>query len=134
MRTWDATLIAPAIKHFLKTEDRVDPIEWLSNPDNIVLVNDTGDLALFEKGIKHVYSGHYYFQSRGRKAIKAGLEFLDELMNSCYNINIITGLVPLQHLGARWMTRRLGFTSHGVVHAQDNHYELFILSRKEFNS
>lgn len=132
MRTYDATLVAPAIKHFLRSEEKVDTIEWLSNPDNIVLVNDVGDMALFEKGIKHVYSGHYYFKSRGRKAISSGLELLDELLNSCYNINVLTGLVPLEHLGARWITRKLGFTSHGVVHLNDKHYELFILTKKEF--
>lgn len=134
MRSWDATIIAPAIAHFLKTEDKVDPIDWLSDPDNIVLVNEIGDIALFEKGIKHIYTGHYYFKSRGRQAITSGKAFLDELLNSCYNISIVTGLCPLEHLGARWLTRQLGFTSHGVVDYIDNkHYELFILTKEEFN-
>jgi hypothetical protein len=132
-RIFDANLIAPAIKHFLRSDAIVDPIEWISNPDNIVLLNDEGDMALFEKGIKEVYSGHYYFQSRGRKAITSGLELLDELLNSCYNIKVLTGLVPIEHLGARWMSRRLGFTSHGVCHLNDKHFELFILTKKEFN-
>lgn len=132
-RTWDATKIAPAVEHFLSSSEKVDPIEWLANPDNIVLTNTKGDLALFEKGIKHVYSGHYYFNSRGRQAIASGLEFLDELFNSCYTIRVLTGLVPLRHLAARWLTRRLGFTSHGHVQLED-HYELFILTQEEFNS
>lgn len=134
MRTWDAHLIAPAIKHFLKTEDKVDPITWLSNPDNIVLINDLGDIALFEKGVKHIYTGHYYFKSRGRQALNSGKEFLDELFNTCYNISIVTGLTPIELLGARWLTRQLGFSSHGVVTYIDNkHYELFILTKEEFN-
>lgn len=132
MRTWDAVKVAQAVKHFLKSEDKVDPIEWLSNPDNIVLINDKDDLALFEKGVRHIYTGHYYFKSRGREAIKSGQEFLDEFFNSCYNINVLTGLVPLEHLGARWLTRKLGFTSHGVVQI-DKYYELFIITKKEFN-
>lgn len=132
MRIWDAYKLAPAIKHFLKSESKVDPIDWLSNSDNIILENEHGDLALFERGIKHIYSGHYYFKSRGRKAITAGKNFLDELLNSCYNIEVLTGLVPIDHLGARWMSRQLGFTSHGVVHLHDKHYELFILTKKEF--
>lgn len=133
MRTWDAVKISSAIETLLKPEDRVDPIDWLSDPANIVLENDLGDMALFEKGIKHIYSGHYYFQSRGRGAITAGLNFLDELLNSCYNINVLTGLVPLDHLGARWLSRKLGFTSHGVVQIRKKHYELFILTKREFN-
>lgn len=133
VRMYDANEVYPAIKHFLKTEEKVDPIDWLSNPDNIVLVNDRMDMALFERGIKQVYTGHYYFKSRGRQAITAGVEFLDELLNTCYNINVLTGLVPIEHLGARWLSRRLKFTSHGVVHIDDKHYELFILTKEEFN-
>jgi hypothetical protein len=136
MRTYDATLIAPAVEFYLKANsDKVDPIEWLSNPDNIVLMNDHGDLALFEKGIKDVYSGHYFFKSRGRQAINTGRDFLDELFNTCYNIDILMGLSPLDNLGARWMSRQLGFTSYGAVTYKDNKsYEMFIITKKEFNN
>lgn len=134
VRTWDASLIAPAIKHFLNSDDLVDPIEWVSNPVNIVLINAHGDMALFEYGIKDKYSGHYFFKSRGRAAILAAKEFLDELFNTCYNIHILTGLVPIKHLGARWLSRQLGFKSYGVITYIDNkHYEMFILTKKEFN-
>lgn len=133
MRTYDVSLITPAIDLFLGADNTVDPTEWISNSDNIVLVNDKGDMALFEKGIKHIYTGHYYFKSKGRKAIDSGLELLDELLNSCYNIDVITGLAPIEHLGARWISRKLGFTSHGIVDLNDKHYELFILTKKEFN-
>lgn len=132
-RVYDAELIAPAIREFLKSEDKVDPIEWIANSDNIVLRNDNGDMALFEKGIKNIYSGHYYFKARGRKAIEAGTEFLDNLFNSCYNIDVLMGLVPLTHLGARWLSRRLGFQSQGVVHSSVRPYEMFIITKKEFN-
>lgn len=132
-RTYDASLVAPAILEFLKTEDLVDPIEWISNPDNIVLQNDSGDLALFEKGIKDIYSGHYFFKSRGRQAIEAGHEFLDNVFNTCYNIPILMGLIPLTHLGARWLTKRLGFTSYGIIRSSVRPYEMFIITKKEFN-
>lgn len=134
VRVFDAQLIGPAIKHFLKTEDRVDPIEWLSDPSNIVLQNDDGDLALFEKGVKNIYSGHYYFRSRGRKAITAGTEFLDNLFNSCYNIEVLTGFVPLTHLGARWLSRQIGLKSQGVIKGLGPQPdEMFIITRSEFN-
>ena len=131
-RCYDTKLVTEAVNFLLK-HDEVDVEQWLANPDNIVLVNDQGDMALFEKGVKHIYTGHYYFKSKGRKAIEAGKNFLDNLFNTCYNINILTGLVPLTHLSARWMTRQLGFTSHGVVHIDNKHYEMFIISKKEFN-
>jgi hypothetical protein len=133
-RTYDTELVAKAIKHFLEDNaENVDPIEWISNPENIVLVNDQGDMALFEKGVKNIYSGHYFFKSRGRQAIKAGLGFLDELFNTCYNIQVLMGLVPLTHLGARWLTRRLGFKSYGIERTSRRPYELFIITKKEYN-
>lgn len=134
MRTYDTSLIAPAIEFYLKSSILVDPKEWIKNPDNIVLLNDNGDLALFEKGIKDIYSGHYYFKSRGRAAIKAGHAFLDELFNTCYNIDVLMGLSPLTNLPARWMSRRLGFASQGAITYDDKHYELFVITKKEFNS
>lgn len=135
MRTWDALKIEPAITHFLGPDSTVDPIEWLSQPENIVLENDRGDLALFEYSfpIKKVYSGHYYFQSRGRMAIQVARGFLDELFNSCYNINVLMGFVPNDRKDARWLTKKVGFTSYGVEDINDKQYELFIITKKEFN-
>lgn len=135
MRVYDANLIAPAIRLFLKDNyESVDPIEWISNPANIVLQNDRSDLALFEPGVKHIYTGHYYFKSRGRAAITAGHEFLDELFNTCYNISVLMGLIPLPSKAARWITRRIGFTSYGTEEIRGTEYEMFILTKKEFNN
>lgn len=135
MRTWDAVKIAAAIKHFLGTEEQVDVVQWLANPSNIVLENDRGDLAVFEYGLpaRKVYSGHYFFKSRGRAALTAANEFLDELFNSCYNIGILMGMVPIERRDVKWMTRQLGFTSYGIEEARGQQYELFILTKKEFN-
>lgn len=136
MRTWDAIKIGAAIKHFLETDETVDPIEWLANPVNIALENDSGDLALFEYGFptKKVYAGHYYFKSRGRQAIDAAKGFLDELFNSCYNIHIVMGLVPTVHLAAKWLTRRVGFKFYDIEEIDGKQYDLFILTKKEFNN
>jgi hypothetical protein len=134
MRTWDAVKIAEALD-CLDTEHKIDPIEWLSNQDNIVLENTRGDLGVFEYGLvrQKVYSAHYYFKSRGRTAINSAHELLDELFNSCYNIGILMGLTPVEYRAARWMTRRIGFTSYGIDKIRGQEYELFILTKKEFN-
>lgn len=136
MRTWDAIKIGAAIKHFLQTEEQVDPIEWLSDPSNIVFENEVGDLAIFEYGLptRKVYSGHYFFKSRGRQAIESGKQFIDELFNSCYNIGILMGMVPVERRDVKWMTRQLGFKSYGLELARGKQYELFILTKKEFNN
>lgn len=131
MRTWDVTKVKEAIEYLSKD---VCPVEWLANQNNIALENEQGDLALFEYAFKDkpIYSGHYYFKSRGKQAIKAGRDFLDELFNSCYTINILMGLVPLSHRAARWLTRRIGFTSYGTEEIREKEYEIFILTKKEF--
>lgn len=136
MRTWDAIKIGAAITHLMKTDNQVDPIEWLANPANIVLENEYGDLALFEYGFptKKIYSGHYFFKSRGRRAITSARGFIDELFNSCYNISVLMGMTPLERKDARWLTRQVGFTPHGVEEIGGKEYELFILTKKEFNN
>lgn len=134
MRTTDPDLVAPAIEFYNKNmKVKVDPTVWISDPTNIVLTNDSGDLAIFEIGVKNIYTGHYFFKSRGRAAMNAGRDFLDELFNTCYNIPILMGLVPLDNLGARWLSRQLGFTSYGAMQFQDKNYEMFIITKKEFN-
>ena len=136
MRTWDAIKIDKAISHFLKDNNHIDPVEWLSDPANIVLENDLGDLAIFEYGLptRRVYSGHYFFRSRGRQAIQSAKGFLDEIFNSCYNINVLMGMVPDERREVKWLTRQLGFKSYGPEEARGNKYELFILTKKEFNN
>jgi hypothetical protein len=136
MRIWDAVKIDKAICTLLKSDNEIDPIEWLSDPVNIVLENEHGDLALFEYGFptRKLYSGHYFFKSRGRQALNAARDFLDEIFNSCYNISIVLGLTPVEHKAARWMSRQVGFKSHGVEELHNKEYELFILTKKEFNN
>lgn len=132
MRTYDTQLVQEAIENLHDGAD-VTADEWLSDPKNIALTNDKGDLALFEIGFRDVYTGHYYFSSRGRQAIKVAREFLDEVFNTCYNIDVILGLTPITNLPARWLSRQVGFKSHGVVEGPKRHYEMFIMTKREFN-
>lgn len=133
MRTYNKAKIAEAINEFLE-DTPVTAEEWLSDPTNIALENEAGDLALFEIGHHNIYSGHYYFKSRGREAIKAAHGFLDEIFNSCYNIDVILGLTPITNRPARWLSRQVGFKSYGVVEGPKRHYEMFIITKKEFNN
>lgn len=132
MRCFDGVLIDKGIKHMIGDDDRYDAIKWLSDPRNIALTNDNGDLVLFEYEKPGVVTGHYYLQSRGKEAIKGCRIFLDEAFFSCYNIEVIRGLTPLTNLGARWMCRKLGFTNYGVIKTNTCPFELFILTKKEY--
>lgn len=134
MRTLDPQLIKQAVSFFLKDDiDQFDPVEWVANHSNIALVNDRDDLAVFEGASRPgIVTGHYYFQSRGRQAVHSGREFLVELFRD-YPVELCRGLTPLTNLGARWMSRHLGFTSHGVLSTPKGPHELFMLSRKDLN-
>ncbi len=134
MRSWDAYKTAEAIEFYLKSHELVDPIEWLADPENICLTNDLGDFAFFERGVRHIYTGHYFFKSRGRQAITVARAFIDELFNTCYNIHVLMGLSPLDNKGARWLSRQVGFKSYGVEEIASKHYEVFIITKKEFNN
>jgi hypothetical protein len=133
MRIYDASLVHEASSYFLSSEHKVDAIDWVSKPENIVLQNNKGDLALFEIGVKKVYSGHYYFKSRGKQAIQSAKEFLDELFNSCYNIIILMGLVPDEKKHVKWLSRQVGFKSYGKTNIDEKIYEMFIITKEEFN-
>ena len=131
MRTYDLQLIEPAVKSFLGDGHDVDLVKWVQEPDNIVLVNDSGDVALFEK--RGTWQGHYYFKSRGRQAVTAGLNFLDEIFNPCYNISVLTGLTPLTNLGARWLSRKIGFKSQGILSIDNQSFEFFMITNKDIS-
>ncbi len=105
------------------------PEIWLEDQRNIALVDDRGNICLFEYEKKGVYTGHFFFEDRGRRALHAGRYFLDEIL-SYDEVQIIRGLTPLQKLGARWLSRQLGFTSYGVVQTVIGPCELFIYSKE----
>lgn len=133
-RTYDAHLVSIAVNFFRKTELDFDPIDWISNPRNIALVNELDDMALFEANKPGSVTGHYFFQSRGKMALTSGKSFLAEIFNPCYNIETIQGLTPLTNLGARWISRQLRFKSYGIVKTLNGPHEIFILTRKEYNT
>lgn len=105
------------------------PVDWLESGDNYALT-DGENWALFERGTDGVYTGHYFFVIRGRSALKLGKEMLEYLFTNT-DINVLRGLTPLHKLGARWLSRQLGFTSYGVVHTYEP-CELFIMTRQEW--
>lgn len=112
MRTFDAGLVSKAVK---KVIDDFDGAYWLAQEENVALINEEGDVAIFERFYDNESSvfGHYFFISRGREAINAGKEFLKEIFTGTYNIETVMGLTPVEHKAALWMNRQLGFTETG---------------------
>lgn len=114
--------------------DGFDPEEWLSMPLNIALTDGEGNYALFERYSEFVVTGHYFFNDRGIKAANVAKALLAEAFTGPYNIETVRGLTPLEKLGARRLSKHIGFKSYGEIESKGQPCELFILNKKEWQS
>jgi hypothetical protein len=116
-RTFDPVKVKAATAQYAEEIEGFHPDDWLANDMNIALTNEDDDIALFEHQVDltNTVCGHYFFFSRGKKAVKASKEFLEEIFSGKYYVETIIGLTPETHKGALWMNRRLGFKDHGQV-------------------
>ncbi len=109
-----------------------DPETWLTFPFNVALTDGEGNFALFERYSEFVVTGHYFFKVRGKKAASVAKTLLKEAFTGPYNIQTIRGLTPLEKLGARWLSKHIGFKSYGEVDTKAGPCELFILNKNEW--
>lgn len=131
-RNFDRNLLIATMWRYLPIEG-FDSETWLEDEDNIALIDEDGNLSLFEYNLPGVYTGHWFYPfARGKEAIKLAHEMLDEIFSAKYDVQIIRGLTPLQKLGARWLAKKVGFESHGVTHTQTGPCELFILTKEQY--
>lgn len=107
-----------------------DEEEFLSNDRNTIL-EDSGDVAIFQYIRPGVYQGHYFFESRGKKALERARGFLKEFWKK--DVDVIEGLTPTFCRGAQIFSRLLGFQSFGIVETPNGECELFIMTRDQFN-
>jgi hypothetical protein len=110
--------------------DGFDPVAWLADRRNVALIDDHGDIALFERTGKGVFEGHTLFASRGREAIETGRTMLAAMFDM-YGARAIWGRTPIERPAARWFSRRLGFRSLGVVETVRGPCELFYLGAEQ---
>lgn len=136
MRTVDADLVRNAVGLYDTNVVGLDPEQWVGNPANVALTNEEGDVALFERQWRLPSSvcGHYFFKSRGRAAIDAALQMLEEIFTGPYGVQTIIGLTPLDNRPALWMNRKIGFTSGGVIDTEIGPCELVILTKDRWRN
>jgi hypothetical protein len=134
MRTFDPVLVQFAIGEYAENIVGLNLEDWLYNDANVALTNTDGDVALFERQwqLPSSVCGHYFFHSRGRRARDVAKEFLKEIFTGPYEVQIITGLTPVDHRGALWMNKQLGFKSHGQIEVDDKVYEFVLLTKQEW--
>lgn len=131
-RTTNLELVSGLMKPYLPIHG-LNLEEWLENKTNVCLINEDEDLALFEFDSNGIYSGHYFFKSRGKKAVASAQKFLQAFIAQ-HNPQVIKGLTPLENLGARWLSRHIGFKGFGVVQTPVGPCELFILTKKDWEN
>lgn len=93
------------------------------------MITDGENVAMFELSSDGIYTGHYFFTARGKTAIKVGKEMVAYFFSHT-KARTIRGLTPIGNLGARWMSRQLGFKGYGVVCSGYGPCELFILMKE----
>jgi hypothetical protein len=123
--------IAKLLEPYLKDKD-FDVVEWATDPKNILYLDEYDNIAIFEPITDTRYSGHYYFVQRGKEALVAAKKFLEKFFTENPHIAVLQGFVPVEHLGARWMSRQIGLKSYGVEETTIGPVEMFILTRNEY--
>lgn len=111
----------------------IDYCKWLEDDSNIFLIDEYGNAAVFEGVSRGVHRGHYFFRDRGRLAINAASSFLREFFQ-IEGTETLTGVTPLKYLGARWLSKQLGFKSLGVIETQVGPSELVMMTKKEWET
>ncbi len=130
MRTYDPDALASAMEQYADFTEGFDPYEWIADRGNIALTDGEGSYGLFQQeGSPGLYCGHYFFEVRGKAAHELAKAMLHEALETA---EVICGMTPVAKAGARWLSRRLGFTSHGIVETASGPHELFIQTKKEF--
>lgn len=135
-RTFNSDIVAKATAQVEYGPDEEHVKDWLAYEGNVAFTNDTEDVGMFERVLQHedaVY-GHYFFFSRGRKALDVAKEMVEAIFDPQYNVNRIVGITPVSHRGAIWMNKQLGFKSCGTVELQGEEYECVMLTAKEWKS
>lgn len=133
MRTFDPEVVKEAVKLYAEEIVGLNVEEWLSNPLNIALVNEKGDVSLLEHqvALTNTVCAHYFFKSRGKEAIKTGKEFMAEVFNNTY-VEVITGLTPCNHKAALWMNRQLGLKEYGVVNTEIGPCKFAVITKQQW--
>lgn len=101
--------------------------EWQARPENIPIIFDNGDVALFDHEDEGTYEVHFLFESRGRLAIEHAKESFRRMFED-HEATLIFGLVPDFRRDVKLLARWAGGRSRGARNTVNGVCELFVLS------
>lgn len=106
--------------------------EWLLKPDNLMYVSGE-DVGLATFDYPGLYCVHWFFKSRGKKAIKTCIEMLDKVFGE-HEAQAVRGVTPIDNKPARFLAKYVGCETVSIeTYADGLEYELMILSKERFN-
>lgn len=133
-RSYDASLLAEAYArrpNYDESQD-LDWEDWLAKEKNVMLTDELGNVGIAAEYYPGVYTGHWFFKSRGKEAMEVARAML-RVMFDDLDIQLMRGLTPVELRGARMLARKMGFTSYGILQYPDGEdCELFCLTKEDF--
>jgi hypothetical protein len=110
----------------------IDCVTWLRDRSNMMYYDDeTGDVGLATLEYPGCYNLHWFFNSRGRRAITMANDMLGKFFNE-EDVKLIRGLTPVDNKAACWLARKIGLTSFGVIDFPSGACELFAMTKDDF--
>jgi hypothetical protein len=131
-RTYDPTFLEKSAESYKDTLVNFDSEKLVNNFLNITLVNEHGDVALFEYDSNGDYEGHYFFVRRGPAALRTGKEMLEKVFSGEFDVNRIVGYTPHDNSSALRMNKALGFSYLHTVEMLGDAYHVFELTKEQY--
>lgn len=126
--TKDANLVHNAVASYPEMSFGFVAEDWLKDENNLALVDDLGNVGLLVQNKPGVYFGHYFFHTDTTKRVRDMIEYV---FKEC-PVKMLFGLTPVTRPAARYMNRKMGFTSHGLIETPQGDCELVTLTQAEF--
>lgn len=104
---------------------------WFDMPRNLMFADgENVGLATYE--YPGVYSVHWFFKVRGRKALDLGRDMVKNLFEN-YGAETVRGFIKKDLKASRWAARQIGLRSRGFITFEDGEVsELFISTKEDF--
>ena|SRR6185369_13154121 len=132
IRTYDPDVFRHAFDDHPEYMEGIEPEDWVGDHKNLMFEKD-GSVGLFTYNYPGVYTGHWFFKVRGRKALDLAREMLREAFSG--DVKVVRGMTSVNLPAARWAARQIGMTSHGMMTSPKwGECELFTLTKKEFEA
>ena len=129
IRIKDSGIVRQALELYTGEIVGLDPEAWLLDDRNIALADEDGNVNLLEYVKPGVYAGHVFYKARGKDAVKLMRGAIEKTFSE-YPVEVIVGLTPIEKVGARWLSRRVGFKGQGIIKTVIGPCEVFIMTKE----